>query len=100
MDIEYFKEHIHEELCGAKDYIIRAIEIKPMRITWSKQLVEMSANELMHATNLFNMFNEYYATLTSSYTQMPEYLVKAREEITEMYTECSTTVKIMHEMYK
>jgi len=30
MDLEYFKSHIKEELEGSKDYIKRAIEIKPM----------------------------------------------------------------------
>ena len=100
MDLEYFKENICEELEGSKDYIIRAIEIKPMQATWSKMLVEMSAQELMHATNLNNMFNEYCKILTDSYPEMPDYVRKIRDEVAEMYATKSAQIKMMHESYK
>lgn len=100
MDIDYFKTHIEEELEGAKDYIKRAIEIKPMEPAWSKSLVEMSAQELAHANHLFDMFNEYYVILGGSFTEIPKYIVDTREEITEMYTECCAVIKLMHSMYK
>ena len=101
MDLEYFKDHIFEELEDAKDYIKRAIEIKPMDATWSKTFVDMSANELMHATHLYNMFSQYVNDiLAKAYPTMPTYASKIRDEVTEKYTECSAVVKSMHEMYK
>lgn len=101
MDLEYLKEHIEEELCGAKDYIKRAIEIKPMDATWSKTLVEMSANELTHATHLYNMANQYVnSIMKETYQELPDYISDTWEEIVDNYMECSAMVKHMHEMYK
>ena len=97
MDLEYFKEHIAEELSGAKDYIIRAIELKPMNIAWTKKLIEMSAAELGHAEALHNMFNEYYKTLSANYSKVPEYVDEIKADIAEMYAKCYAEIKLMHE---
>lgn len=99
MSIDYFKDQIKDELCGAKDYIILALENKSTNPMWAKQFVEMSSMELTHATTLYNMFNEYYKTLISSYSVVPDYLENAMHEITTMYTERIPKIKIMHEMY-
>lgn len=100
MDLEYFKCHIKDELEGAKDYIKRAIEIKPMDVSWAKLFVDMSATELQHATNLYNMFLDYCDILEKSYSEMPKYVKTYKDEITDMYTECTATVKMMHDMFK
>ena len=99
MNIEYFKEQLEDELCGAKDYIKRAIETKATNLTWAKQFAEMSSAELNHATVIYNIFNDYYKTVTSSYTEIPKYLSENKDEITEMYTDCVPKIKIMHEMF-
>lgn len=99
MDLEYFKSHIMEELEGAKDYIIRAMELKPMNASWAKNLCEMSAQELSHASLLFNMFNEYCATLAANYSELPDYVRDIRDEITPKFMECSANIKHMHEQY-
>lgn len=99
MDISYFKDQIEDELCGAKDYIKRAIETKATNPLWAKQFVEMSAAEITHATSLYNMFNEYYKTITSTYNEIPKYLEETKHEIVEMYTDCIPKIKIMHEMF-
>lgn len=100
MDIEYFVSHIEEELEGAKDYIKRAIEIKPMQAEWAKHLVEMSAQELSHAMHLFNMFNEYYQILSQTYKEIPTYIDEAHDQIVDRYTECAAVIKLMHGMFK
>lgn len=100
MDIDYFVSHIKEELDGAKDYIKRAIEIKPMQAEWAKHLVEMSSQELQHATHLYNMFNEYYKILGQTYKEMPKYIDDARDEIIDTYAECAAVIKAMHGMFK
>ena len=97
MDLEYFKEHIEEEIEGAKDYIIRAIEMKPMDPAWTRKLTEMSMQELGHAEALHNMFNEYYKQLQANYKQMPEYVDKIKSEIAERYATGYAEVKMMHE---
>ena len=99
MNLEYFKEQIKEELEGAKDYIIKAMELKPMNPSWSKQFADMSSQELNHAKYLYDLFNDYYKTLSGSYTTMPEYIDDIRDEINEIYTDCFPKVKIMQEMY-
>ena len=100
MNVHYFKEHIPDELHGAKDYIKQAIEIKAMSPAWAKSFAEMSANELEHANNLYKMFQEYYAKISGSFSEMPKYIEEAKEEIDEEYVECSATIKYLHDMFK
>ena len=100
MTLYYFKEKIEDELDGSKDYIKRALEIKPMNPEWGKNLVDMSAAELAHAKHLFAMFQEFYKKLKEEYgNKMPAYMEKINDDINEMYTECSAKIKYLHEMY-
>lgn len=99
MNLSYFKEHIEEELDGATDYIKRAMELKPINLTWAKHFVDMSIAELGHATMLFDLFNDYYKTLGGSYAEMPKYIEDTKTEITNKYVDCYPKIKIMHEMF-
>lgn len=99
MDVKYFKEQIADELSGAKCYIKKAIELKPMAPTWSKMLVEMSSAELKHAEYLYKMFTEYYQKISSTYNEVPKYIDDARTEIVDMYAEETVKVQAMHTMY-
>lgn len=100
MNAVYFKEHICEELDGACDYIKKAIELKAMDATMSKTFADMSAAELNHATQLHKMFGEYYAKVTGPYKETPDYLVKIKDHIEEVFPEKSAKILLMHEMYK
>ena len=100
MDAVYFKDHICEELDGACDYIKKAIELKAMDAAMAKIFMEMSAAELNHATQLHKMFGEYYTKVTGVYKEAPEYLVKIKDRIEEVFPEKSAKVLLMHEMYK
>lgn len=100
MNIWYFKEKIPDELDGAKDYIKRAIEIRAMHSPWAKQLVDMSSNELEHATMLYKMFQEYYAKMDAEFKELPDYIKEAKEMLDEKYTKCSAEIKYLHEIYK
>jgi hypothetical protein len=102
MNLEYFKNQICEELHGAKDYIVNAIEIRAMDPTWSNTLVNMSAAELTHADNLYKMFEQYYATIAKPYGpgKVPDYMEDMKDEITQTYMEESAQIKYMHETYK
>ena len=55
MTISYFKDQIHEELEGAKEYIEKAIEAKVSNPTWSKTFASMADMEATHAANLMKM---------------------------------------------
>lgn len=100
MNAVYFEEHIREELDGACDYIKKAIELKAMDPNMSKIFADMSAAELNHATQLHKMFGEYYAKVVGPYKEEPEYLVKIKDEIEEVFPEKSANILRMHEMYK
>lgn len=100
MNVWYFKTQIPEELHGAKDYIKRAIEIREMHSPWAKELAEMSGAELEHASKLFKMFQEYYAKLSEGYKEMPKYIEEAHDELLNEYTNVSTEVKYLHEIFK
>lgn len=99
MNLDYFKESIFDELCGAEDYIKNAIEIKPMNPSWSKTLVEMSSAELSHAANLFKMYQEYYKLLTDSYKEVPMAMKEFNKDIIDRYTEMSAKVRHIHDLY-
>lgn len=98
MDAKYFKNQICDELNGAKCYIKKAIELKPMAPAWSKMLVEMSAAELKHAEYLYKMFGEYYQQMATTYKTVPQYIQDIREEIVDVYTDMSAKIKLMHGM--
>lgn len=100
MDLYYLADHIKEELEGSKDYIMRALELKPMTETWSKKLYEMSMEEHKHATNLYQMFNEYCLKMSASMNDMPEYARSLKDEIVDVYAECTSKIKAMWELYK
>ena len=95
----FIKEHLCDELNGAKEYIKRAIEIKAMDSSWGKMLYEMSVDELKHATYWYKMAEDYYSKVTSAYNEPPEYMEECMDEMTEMYTEEYATVKKMQELY-
>lgn len=103
MNLQYFYDQICEELHGAKDYIVNAMEIRAMDQNWSSTLVSMSATELVHADNLYKMFEQYYAIIAKSYgtpDKVPDYLSDMRNKIAEMYMTESAAIKYMHETYK
>lgn len=99
MNVHYFKEHIADELEGSKEYVKRALEIKPMSPSWGKLFLEMSAAELEHAKNLYEMFQEYYKRIADTYDKVPKYIEEGKAEIEDMYAECSAKIKYMHSMY-
>lgn len=98
MDAFYFKEQIEDELFGAKCYIKKALEIKPISPSWTKMFVEMSAAELKHAEYLFKMFGEYYQQMKNTYKEVPRYIQDINTEITEIYTDDVAKIRLMHDM--
>lgn len=99
MNQVYLKEHLCEELEGAKEYIRRAIEIKAMDPSWGKMFYDMSVQELSHADNFFKMFQDYYKKVTSVYKEPPDYMEECMDEIVKMYTEEHSAIKAMQDMY-
>jgi hypothetical protein len=58
MTLKYFKDQIHEELMGAREYIEKAIEVKPNHRVWSITFAKMADMEASHAANLMKMLEE------------------------------------------
>lgn len=99
MNAKYLKTQIIDELDGAKDYIMKAIELKPMTPTWAKIFSDMSAAELEHASRLFKMFDEYYNIMSKEYTKMPKYIEDCHKEIVDIYANDYAYIKLMHESF-
>ena len=97
--LEYFKKLLWEELDGAKEYIKLALEFKSTYPEWAKMFLDMSANELTHATNIYKMADKSYHETITAYKEPPEYLKEMWECIVDKYSSCSAKVKYMHEMY-
>lgn len=58
MTLSYFKKQIMEELDGAKEYIEKAIEVKPQHPRWSMCFAKMADMEASHAGNLMRMLED------------------------------------------
>lgn len=59
MDLKYFKEQIHEELEGARDYIDKAVEAKVSNPAWCSTFAHMADAEADHAGKLMAMTKIY-----------------------------------------
>lgn len=100
MDIEYFEKQIHDELCGATDYIKKAIELKPMAKAWSDILYDMARTEKTHADNLYKMSVEYYNKIEAIYKNVPSYIKDSMDNITKEYTESLPMLSLLFASYK
>ena len=98
MDAYYFKDHIKDELEGAKHYMTKAMECKADGLSWAKKFDEMAMAELQHAESLYNMFIDYYKQFDSQ-PELKEYMNPFREELTSDFMKCSAEIRYMHEMY-
>ena len=59
LDLHTFKEHIMDELNGARTYIDMAIESKINHPSWSYMFCKMADMEADHAGNLMRMLEQY-----------------------------------------
>lgn len=98
MDCEFFKSHIEEELEGAKEYAKIALELKTVNPSWAKTFLDMCAQELIHAKNFYDMFNEHYDKIVKPYSEIPKYYRDMKTEIVDLYSECYSKVKAMSEL--
>ena len=98
MNCEYYMDHIRDELDGAKAYAKAALELKYISSSWAKMFLDMCMQELNHAKNFYDMFNEYYEKVTKPYGEVPKYFRDKKTKIVDMYTECYSKIKCMHEM--
>lgn len=95
MDFCYYNTQIKEELDGAADYIKRASACKKEHPDFAKLYVNMSDQELGHAKNLVDMFEEEYKVCKTDdpiYSQIHDSLIN-------MYTEFAGRVKQMQNVY-
>lgn len=99
MDLKYFCDELCEELDGAKCYILKAIEVKPMNADWSKTFAQMSEDERSHAEHLYTMFNQYTSKLMAAYNETPEFIQKKVEHMQKKYTECMDNYLMYYNAY-
>ena len=99
MDMKFYKEHIVDELEGAKQYIKWAIELKGSKPAWSKSFAEMSGAEVKHAEALYKMYHEHYESIAGAYKVIPEYIEDIHDYIEDTYDACMDEITRMHEMY-
>ena len=100
MDAHWFKDHIEEELDDACLYAKKAIEIKPMKAEWSKQLSTMATEEMEHAGYLYKMFNTYYTIMAETYKDsIPEFIEDTKQCVDDMYLDRAPEIKVLLDMY-
>ena len=100
MDAYWFKDHIEEELEDSSLYAKKAIEIKPMKAEWSKQLSTMATEEMEHAGYLYKMFNTYYSIMSETYgDSIPEFIEETKQCVDSMYLDRAPKIKVLLDMY-
>lgn len=101
MDLFYFNRQMRDELHGAKNYIQMAMECKQANPTRARMFVDMSSAELSHATNLQKMFEDAQTTIYNQTNDesFREFLNDFHTEVVGMYSEETSNIKYMHEMY-
>lgn len=100
LDMNYFKEHIKEELDGAKDYIEKAVEAKINHPAWVHTLVSMADTEAEHAGHLMKMLETCIRSKTTASTTQDPALPQANPEtvykdLMKLYGETMTYVTNM-----
>lgn len=92
---EYLKDHIHEEIEGAIDYMTMAIELKTQHPELSMKFIKMSDMEAEHANCLTKMFNsiEKPSTVTDK-----EYAAMLKSIIND-YSESMGKIESMKKLY-
>ena len=98
MDIYYLKDHMFEEVSGAKDYMRKAIYLKQKHPDRSKQFYDMANMELEHARALYKMFCEDYKQINSD-PALEAYMEPFKKSADDCFMEKIGTVKYMQETY-
>ena len=84
--IKYFSEKIPDELDGACEYAKNAFTLKAMDQMWAKSFIEMASQELVHASKLYQMFDQFYQNMTKSVNEIPDSMEEVRDNLIETYT--------------
>lgn len=96
MNICHYNDMLRDELDGASHYIQEAINCKQEHPTWAQEYAEMSATELSHAATIMEIFEENFKIENDDSL----IAVTAHKAINDMYSEFSSKIKYMHDIYK
>ena len=88
----YLRDHIVEELEGAKDYMSKAIELKETYPAWASKFYKMAEMETEHA----NCMNKIFASMGDTDESCHDSMYK---EILEAYTKYMTDIGTMKKIY-
>lgn len=100
MDLNYLSGQIDEELYGAKDYIKKAIEVKPMNSEWAKSFSQMAEAEKEHALKLYTMMNDYFEKLKSGYRETPAVMSALVESTRKCFNEDMEKYAVLYSAYQ
>lgn len=89
---EYLRDHIMEELEGAKDYMTKALELKEKYPAWAQKFYKMAEMEIEHA----NCMNKIFASMGETEYPCHDSMYK---EILEAYTKYMSDVSAMKKIY-
>jgi hypothetical protein len=56
--VKYLRDHIKEEIGGAKEYFTKAVEMKAKNPEWAMKFYKMGETEIDHATCLTKMLDK------------------------------------------
>lgn len=98
MDIYYLKEHMIEELDGAKEYLTQACKLKETKPDWAKSFYEMGIAEIDHSRTLNKMFNEHFKSINTN-PDLSEYMEPFRDRADEAYIKMTGEVRYMQDKY-
>lgn len=93
--VTYLKEHIKEEIAGAKDYLTKAIELKAKHPEWAAKFFKMAEMEIEHANCMTKMFVAVDKPAAMTETEY----ISAQKSIIDDYTSSMTSIEGLKKLY-
>ena len=92
---EYLSRHIHEEIAGAIDYLVKALEWKSKNPDVAAKFFKMSDMEVEHANCMTKMFNMLEKPETLSDTEFSA----MQKSIIDDYAQNMNKIEHMKKLY-
>ena len=98
--ISWLSEKIEDEICDAKDYCVKAMEVKMEIPKLAETLIKISEEEMKHMTLLHNEVVDIITTYRKEHGEPPADMLAVYEYLHKKQIDKSAEVKAMQTMYR
>ena len=98
--IQQLSDKIEDEICDAKEYCVKAIEVKTDMQKLAETLIKISEEEMKHMTLLHNEVVDIITTYRKEHGEPPADMLAVYEYLHKKQIDKSAEVKAMQTMYR